>query len=342
MKENLSRRQFIQYTSVGAVSAAGSIPYAADNSEGVKIQRLPREVWIGSISLAGVSAIDSKQMIEKTLHLMEGMLTFKPDIICLPESFAFTHLQQRFSPIEVAEKIPGSVVNPFADFAKMHRCYVICPTYSRMDGHIYIAAVLIDRTGKIVGEYHKSRPTDGEIESGVRPGSLDPPVFDTDFGKIGIQICFDIKWEEGWQKLKEKGAEIIFWPSAYGGGREVNSRAWRHQVYVVSSTQKGSAKICDLTGDVIAQTGSWQPNWTCAGVNLEKAFILTWPAVTFFEKIQQKYGRKIKLTTFDEEEWTIIESLDPQLKVADILKEFKLEPQHQVLKNIASIQSKTR
>src|SRR3712207_7956687 len=43
---------------------------------------------------------------------------------------------------------------------------------------------------------YKCRPTDGEIASGVRPGPLDPPVFETDFGKIGIQICFDIKWED--------------------------------------------------------------------------------------------------------------------------------------------------
>lgn len=341
MKENLSRRQFIQYSSLGAAAITSDLS-APSLSEDIKAQRLPREVWIGSLSLMGMSAADSKGMVEKTLNLMEALVPFNPDIVCLPECFAFTHIQQSFSVPKVAEKIPGPVATPFLNFARTHRCYVICPTYSLHEGSIYIAAVLIDRTGKVVGEYHKCRPTDGEIASGVRPGPLEPPVFETDFGKIGIQICFDIKWEDGWQSLKEKGAEIIFWPSAYAGGREVNSRAWRHQVYVVSSTQKGTAKICDVTGDILAQTGNWQPNWTCGSVNLEKAFILTWPAVSFFGKIQQKYGRKIKLTTFDEEEWTIIESLDAQVKVADILKEFNLQPQHQVLKTVAAIQSKSR
>jgi hypothetical protein len=202
--------------------------------------------------------------------------------------------------------------------------------------------MLIDRAGKMIGEYRKIRPAENEIESGVRPGPIDPPVFETDFGKIGIQICFDNKWDDGWQKLKEKEAEIVFWPSAYAGGREVNSRAWRHQMYVVSSTQKDTAKICDVTGEVIAQTGRWQPNWTCAPINLEKAFLLTWPAVTYFGKIQEKYGRRISLTTFDEEEWTIIESLDSTLKVADILTEFQLVSQHQLLKNITAAQAKNR
>jgi predicted amidohydrolase len=342
MKSHLSRRQFIGNASAGLVGVTAGFPEITPNSVNSQLQRLPREVWIGSVSLMGMTATDSKEMVEKSLNLMKAIVPFNPDIICLPETFAFSHLKQSFQVKDVAEKVPGAVATPFLNFAKTHKCYVICPTYSRVGDNIYIAAVLIDRSGKVIGQYNKIRPTDGEIASGVRPGQLDPPVFDTDFGKIGIQICFDIKWEDGWQTLKEKGAEIIFWPSAYGGGREVNSRAWRHQVYVVSSTQKGTSKICDVTGEVIAQTGSWQPNWTCAGVNLEKAFILTWPAVSIFSKIQQNYGRKIRLTTFDEEEWTIIESLDPSVKVADILNEFNLQPQYQVLKSTASIQSKSR
>jgi predicted amidohydrolase len=270
------------------------------------------------------------------------MVPYQPDIICLPECFAYFGLPQAAAIPAVAEQVPGLVVTPLQDFARTHQCYVICPTYSRAGGHNYIAAVLIDRAGKVVGEYRKSRPTADEIAGGVRPGPLLPPVFQTDFGKIGIQICFDIKWDTGWEALKEAGAEIIFWPSAYAAGRELNSRAWRHQVYVASSTQAGTAKICDITGEVIAQTGRWQPNWTCGPVNLEKTFLPTWPAVREFAKMQQKYGRRIKITTFDEEEWTTIESLDPDLKVATILTEFGLKSHHDFVKSTASIQQKCR
>jgi beta-ureidopropionase len=343
MNENISRRKFIENASIGLGASTIGLPNMLTTASAqTNPQRLPREVWIGSVSMMGLQAADSKDMVQKTLNIMKAIVPFKPDIICLPETFAYTNNQQKFSIQEVAEKVPGPFLTPFLNFARTHQCYVICPTYTRQDDNIYISAMLIDRAGKMIGEYRKIRPAENEIESGVRPGPIDPPVFETDFGKIGIQICFDIKWDDGWQKLKEKGAEIVFWPSAYAGGREVNSRAWRHQLYVVSSTQKDTAKICDVTGEVVAQTGRWQPNWTCAPVNLEKAFLLTWPAVTYFGKIQEKYGRRISLTTFDEEEWTIIESLDSTLKVADILTEFQLVSQHQLLKNITAAQAKNR
>jgi len=54
--------------------------------------------------------------------------------------------------------------------------------------------VLIDRQGKVAGEYRKMRPAESEMKMGVKPGQSNPPVFQTDFGKIGIQICFDIKY----------------------------------------------------------------------------------------------------------------------------------------------------
>ena len=71
----------------------------------------------------------------------------------------------------------ASVVEQFAAFARQHRLYVICSTYTKEAGHCYISSVLFDRQGKYVGEYRKANPTDSEMELGVTPGSLNPPVF---------------------------------------------------------------------------------------------------------------------------------------------------------------------
>ena len=113
-------------------------------------------------------------------------------------------------------------------------------------------------------------------------------------------------------------------------------------MHIVTSTAKDTSKICDITGETIVQTGRWQKNWTFSPVNLEKAFILTWPAVNVFPDIQKKYGARIRLTTFNEEEWTIIESLDGGLMIADVLKEFKLKTVHEFLKDLSIIYEKTR
>lgn len=343
MNTPVSRRRFIDTAAVGlGAGMLGVLPTKANTESVPKTRRLPREVWIGTVSVTGLGAADAKGMVQKVLNIVEKLVPYEPDIICLPETFAFNNLERAFLLKDVAETPPGPVTTPFLNFARTHRCYVICPTYTLEAGKIFIAAVLIDRSGRIVGEYRKMHPAAAEMADGVVAGPLDPPVFQTDFGRIGIQICFDIKWDDGWRRLKEAGAEIIFWPSAYAGGREVNARAWRHQVHVVSSTEKDTAKICDITGEVIAQTGRWQPDYAYAAVNLEKAFLLTWPAVKSFAKIQQKYQRRIRLTNFDEEEWSIIESLDPELKVADILHEFAIKTQHEELKDATLLQGRSR
>ncbi len=344
MKSSVSRRQFLAKTSL---ALGGGIVGFKSNEEVPavvgSVNDMAKPVNIGTVSVMDIRAGAPAEMVHQVLNIMESMLPYKPDIICLPEVFAFTNITGFKIPVrQAAEKAPGNIVMPFLKFAAVNSCYVICPTYTISNDNIYISAVLIDRKGKVAGEYHKMRPTEGEMKTGVKPGTLDPPVFVTDFGTIGIQICFDIKYEEGWNALKKKGAQIVFWPSAYAGGQEISSRAWRHQVYVVSSTQKDTSKICDMSGEVIAQTNRWQRNWACAAVNLENAFIPTWPAVYLFPRIRQKYGPKIAITTFSEEEWTIIESLDKTVKISEVLKEYELKTMFDTLNDLAEVHDKAR
>jgi hypothetical protein len=77
-------------------------------------------------------------------------------------------------------------------------------------------------------------------------------------------------------------------------------------------------------------------------VNLEKAFIDTWPHVKRFDEIRAKYRRKINLTTYGEEQWTVIESLSPDVFVADILKEFGIKTYRQDVQEAEAIQIKAR
>ena len=121
-----------------------------------------------------------------------------------------------------------------------------------------------------------------------------PSVFQTDFGKIGLQICFDIEWDQSWAHLRKMGAEIVFWPSAFAGGQMVNSKAWRHKYVVASSTRKNTSKICDITGETIAQTGIWDKNLYCAPVNLEKVFLHTWPYVQQFDAVRENMVAQFK------------------------------------------------
>jgi predicted amidohydrolase len=207
---------------------------------------------------------------------------------------------------------------------------MICPVFTAENGKIYNSAVVIDRQGNRLGEYRKMYLPDDEVKLGITPGPLQPPVFKADFGIFGIQICYDINWNGGWESLRQQGAEIVFWPSAFPGGQMVNTKAWENKYLVVSSTYQKS-KICDITGQEIMQTGALDSNLICAPVNLEKAFLHSWPFSLRFDEIRAKYGRKVRITNYHEEQWSIIESLSPDVLVKDILTEFELRTFEQLI-----------
>ncbi len=307
-----------------------SLVHAGEKSQpiGTGPTRLPREVWVASFCQQGFYAENPQEMVGKILKEMEFIVKYQPDIICLPETFPFANTTSKKPPIqEIAEPSQGygQIIKQFSDFAKKNNCYIICPIYTKDKGKYYNSAVLIDRKGSVVGEYRKIRPTTGEIANGISPGPSDPPVFETDFGRVGIQICFDIEWQDAWKKLSQKNAEIVFWPSAFSGGKMINTMSWMNQYYTVSSTRKDTTKICDISGEEIAWTGRWDKNWICAGINLEKVFLHSWPISKKFDEVRAKYGRKVKTQLFHEEEWATIESLSPEIKVTDILKEYNFK-----------------
>jgi beta-ureidopropionase len=326
--KNINRRNFVKRTSVGSISAAAlgisNLSFANESVQRDKnVYEKPREVWIAAMTNSSIQGTNFKEKIEAMLRQMEHAVPFKPDIYCLPETF----LDPAQKSLETnAEDGSGRIAGPFQAFAKKHNCYVICPINTVENGKYYNAAVLIDRQGKMIGQYRKCRITEGEVEEvGLTPGPVDPPVFKTDFGTIGIQICFDIEWPEGWRVLARKGAEIVFWPSAFAAGKKLNTKAWENQYYVVSSTLKNTTKIVDITGEDVAVSGNWSHWGVCAPVNLEKAFLASWPYVQSFDAIQKKYGRKIRISSLHEEEFSIIESLSADVKIADVMKEFNLK-----------------
>ena len=315
-----TRRRFMQTSLAGFGVVAASSARPVSRAGGLSVRRLPREVWIAAFGQHGMENKNPNAMIDRTLAEIDKIAYHQPDIICLPETFPYAHFYSGRPPTaELAETPLGPITRRFAEAAKKVNCNIICPIYTQHDGRDYNSAVVIDRSGNVMGEYWKIHATEGEIDKGITPGPFDPPVFETDIGIIGIQICFDINWQDGWEALRKKGAEIIFWPSAFGGGQQVNTKAWWNKCCVVSSTNYGVSKICDVDGTEVVATGHWSEHWAIGSVNLEKAFLHTWPYVRKFPDIEKKYGRAIRIKNYHEEEWTILESLSPTVRVSDIL-----------------------
>lgn len=323
-----SRRGFVKkaFAGIGIASLPGGQKWlGASEKASNEINKLPREIWVASITSEGFQPQTYQENIELLLERMEEVVPFHPDLVCLTEVAPFMRLTKRPPFEEIAEEKMGPITSRFAAFAKKHHCCVIIPLYTKEKGRYYNASVLIDREGNYAGEYRKIYLTVGEMNKGLTPGPTDPPVFKTDFGVIGMQICFDMQFFDGFKRLGEKGAEIVFWPSAYCAGKAVNTVAWMNPFPIVSCSRDDPAKICDIAGRDVAKSSFRYKHWLCEPINLEKTIVKRWPHQKKLEAITKKYGRKVNIEILDEEGWAIIESLSAEIQVNDLLKEFEIE-----------------
>ena len=124
---------------------------------------------------------------------------------------------------DYAEAVPdGPTTQRFMALAKELNMVLVLPVYEREQaGLLYNTAAVIDADGTYLGKYRKNHipHVKGFWEKFYfRPGNLGYPVFDTAVGKVGIYICYDRHFPEGWRALGLNGAEIVFNPSATSRG----------------------------------------------------------------------------------------------------------------------------
>jgi predicted amidohydrolase len=172
-----------------------------------------------------------------------------PDVIVLGEMI--NRVGVAGEPDQQAELIPGPTTERMGEQARRHRSWIAFSIVERDGSDLFNTAVLIDRTGRIAGTYRKVQLPFEEVSIGIAPGS-GFPVFETDFGKVGLLICHDASFPEAARELSLKGAEIILMP--IWGGRQtlVRARAIENGLYVVTSGYNYPSEIIAPTGEVIA------------------------------------------------------------------------------------------
>ncbi len=268
-----------------------------------------------------------EQNRDHVLGLLDFALTQKPDLVCLPETF--TTLGVPGNAETLAETLPGPTTDLVARRAREHHAWIICPLITRRNGRCLNSAVLIDRNGAIAGVYDKAHPVTSShdytaFEGGMMPGG-EPPVFDLDFGRIGMQICFDVGFPETWQRLADRGARMVFWSSAYNGGYSLQVYAWLHHYYVVTSVQPAKSRIIDPCGAVLAQTDSWR-NVIWRDINLDYAVCHYDWNHSIPDLIQARYPGRVEIRSYPDEAHFVVEPMDDTLTIAQLQREFGFEP----------------
>ncbi|MEX0886009.1 MAG: carbon-nitrogen hydrolase family protein [Phycisphaeraceae bacterium] len=233
---------------------------------------------------------------------------------------------RRGSLVERALPLAGPVEAYFAAKAREHNTHLVVSFAMLEDAEQEIVsnvAVLFDRQGSVAGIYRKvflvARPADDALEGGKQPGTRFP-VFDLDFGRVGMQICYDMGYDDGFDALAAQGAELIIWPTASPQTVRPAARARIHELYIVSATRRNNASIIDPLGEVVAQV---EPPGRVVTHELDLDYrIAHWqPGLNNGRALRRVFGDRVGFRYSEREDYGIFWSNDPATPIAAMLDE---------------------
>jgi predicted amidohydrolase len=263
------------------------------------------------------------RMAEKAASAPKGKL----DIAVLPEAAVY----EAYSGTAAEKSVPleGPVLDRMGAKAREHGTYIVVPMFltdEAAKGRYSNAAVLVDRAGRRAGVYRKVHPVllpDGSLEDGVTPG-LDFPVFEADFGRIGLQICFDVSYDDGWAALATKSADLVAWPTQSPATVRPAALALQWRYWIVSATWRNNASLFDPTGFLFAQVR--EPERVMVReIDLSFA-VLPWSAALRNGALMaEKYGDRVGYRYSEAEDCGLFWSNDPAVPIGDMVREAGLE-----------------
>ncbi|TAL16742.1 hypothetical protein EPN96_08115 [bacterium] len=175
-------------------------------------------VKIAAIQMSATD--DISRTLRKASQFLSAAASKGAKIACFPELFAYPWFpaERDVSKFELAEEIGGAVTGELAKLAAENSIAVVCPFFERAPGGCHYNSVIVfDSKGKTVGHYRKVHVPElryWEEKYYFQPGDTGFPVFEVDGVKVGVQICWDNFFPEGFRSLGLSGAQVVFVPSA--------------------------------------------------------------------------------------------------------------------------------
>jgi predicted amidohydrolase len=234
------------------------------------------------VALVQMTSTDNvSKNLESTQRAVGEAADRGAEFIALPENFAF--LRREGNPIPCAQGLDGEIVETVRELASRHRVPILAGTFAEAiegDHRVYNTSALISETGQIVAVYRKIHLFDIDLgESGgvFRESAFTAPgeevvVAETDFGKVGLSVCYDVRFPELYREMASRGADWITVPSAFAPetGKVhwevlLRARAIENQAFVLAPAQcgrhspdrasHGHSLIIDPWGRVLAEAG---------------------------------------------------------------------------------------
>ncbi|MBL4954674.1 carbon-nitrogen hydrolase family protein [Neobacillus sp. OS1-32] len=201
--------------------------------------------------------------------------SFGADVVILPEYFmGLATPRNGILPVDLAEPLDGPFVTALRQAAAENHIYVVCGVYESKIGdekRAYNTSVFINRSGELLHAYRKTHLYDAfnhkesdTIISGENPYT----IVETEFGKIGLMVCYELRFPEIARQFALQEAAILFVPAAwvYGTLKEdhwetlIRARAIENTMFVFGANQVGNmytgrSLIVDPMGVIVASGG---------------------------------------------------------------------------------------
>lgn len=242
------------------------------------------------------------------------------DLIILPETWRGQNDQS-------LEAVQGPTTQALAGLARKHRSYIVSPIDCERDGKRFNTAVVLDRNGHVAGTYDKVFPYWSEYDHPrkIQPGQA-AAVVATDFGKLGLAICFDVNFPEVWQQLADTGAELVVWSSAYSAGTHLQAYALLHHFYLVSSTYTGDCQVYDLTGERILDERSAGIHVSRITLDLDRGIYHTNFNEDRKARLLKEHAGEVKQVKWlEREQWFVLQATKAGVSARALARQYGLE-----------------
>lgn len=203
---------------------------------------------------------DKDRNLKKVAKLLKENKDFNPDVVILPEVWNIGLAYDKFS--DEAEFIPDQTTMLLSGLAQENNTYIIAGSIieKTFENQYFNTTLVFDRQGAFVGKYRKNHVFShcGSEEAKYINSGDDICIIDIDGIKVGIAICYDIRFPELFRKMLKMGAQIFVVPAAFAKERIAQwnilnqARALENLAVLISCNQFGSSNIVSPYGEILA------------------------------------------------------------------------------------------
>jgi predicted amidohydrolase len=228
---------------------------------------------------------ESERNLDVGLGRLEEAVAAGAELLVLPEcaipGYMFGSLEEA---MPFAEEVPGPSTDALEAACRRLGAHVVCGLLERDGDLLRNTAVLVGPDG-LVGSYRKTHLPFLGVDRFTTPGD-ELPVFDTPLGRIGVEICYDLRFPEVTRTLALRGADIVAHPTNFPMAAKVQTelitvaRAAENRIYLLTANRVGTerwgefcgwSQIVDPFGKRLAEAGETEEALLVADIEVEKA-----------------------------------------------------------------------